>query len=177
MRKPTNGSEQTAIGPRKWQCGGAPLPCQLRRLRYGETRSPPAAAGAGVGLSRSRHRPPTPWIIERSPVPSDGRRVAKAAEADGEEHTCGAEVTSCRRTASSGRRKRSRRGRSDEGCDRGTQRGESPAAVDGGVCTELSRNSTQAERTPSGMERVETASTTSAVSVPSGSSADGGTHR
>jgi hypothetical protein len=103
---------------RKWPCGSASRPCQLRRLRDGETRSPWAAAGAGVGLSRSRHRPPTPWIIERSPVPSDGRRVAKPAEADGEQHTCGAEVTSCRRTASSGRRKRTRRGRSDEGCDR-----------------------------------------------------------
>ena len=137
MRKPTSGMEQRAIdhgvGVRQRFLGLR----QLRRLRDGETRSPWAAAGAGVGLSRSRHRPPTPWIIERSPVPSDGRRVAKAAEADVDQHTCGAEVASCRRTASSGRRKRSRRGRSDEGWDRGTQREGSPAAVDGGVVTAL----------------------------------------
>jgi hypothetical protein len=139
MRKPTRGPEQRAIdhgvGVRQRFLGLR----QLRRLRDGETRSPWAAAGAGVGLSRSRHRLPTRWIIERSPVPADERSVAKAAEADVEQHTCGAEVTSCSRTASLGRPKRSRRDRSDEGWDRRTQREGSPAAVDGGVVTALGR--------------------------------------
>jgi hypothetical protein len=56
-------------------------------LRDGEARSPWEAAGAGVGPSRSRHRPPSTWIIENSPVPPDERRVPGAADADADQHT------------------------------------------------------------------------------------------
>jgi excisionase family DNA binding protein len=76
------------------------------RLRDGEARSPWEAAGAGVGPSRSRHRPPSSWTIESSPVPAAERKVPGAAEADGHQHTSEAEVASCwrshRRRAASG---------------------------------------------------------------------------
>jgi len=65
------------------------------RFRDGEARSPLEAAGAGVGPSRSRHRPPSAWIIERLPIPSDERRVAIAAEADADQDGSEAEVASC----------------------------------------------------------------------------------
>ncbi len=64
-------------------------------LRDGEARSPLEAAGAGVGPSRSRHRPPSIWIIERSPVPSDERTVAGAADAGTDRHIFEAESASC----------------------------------------------------------------------------------
>jgi hypothetical protein len=57
----------------------------VRRLRDGEAPSPWEAAGAGVGPSRSRHRPPSSWIIGTSPVPQAGRKVARAAEAGAEQ--------------------------------------------------------------------------------------------
>jgi hypothetical protein len=61
----------------------------LRRLRDGEARSRLEVAGAGVGLSRSRHRPPSEWITESAPVPPDGRKVAKAAERELESNVRG----------------------------------------------------------------------------------------
>ena len=61
------------------------------RLRDGEARSPLEAAGAGVGPSRSRHRPPSTWINESSPIPSDERRVAIAAEAGADQDGSGGE--------------------------------------------------------------------------------------
>jgi hypothetical protein len=66
------------------------------------------AARAGVGRSRSRHGPPTIWIIEGSPDPLDERRVAKAADA-GATATSEAAVDSCWRPKASVRRNRSRR--------------------------------------------------------------------
>ena len=76
LRKPTRGPEQRAIGHgvavrQRFSAFG-----WCDRLRDGEPRSLREAAGAGVGRSRSRHRPPSEWIIESSPVPPDERRVA-----------------------------------------------------------------------------------------------------
>ena len=61
--KPTSEAEQRAIGH------GVAVRQRFSafdwcdRLRDGEPRSPREAAGAGVGRSRSRHRPPSTWII------------------------------------------------------------------------------------------------------------------
>jgi hypothetical protein len=79
------------------------------RLRDNEARSPLEAAGAGVGPSRSRHRPPSTWLIESSPVPPDERTVAGAAGAGVEQDTIEGEVASCWRPALSEERKPSRR--------------------------------------------------------------------
>ena len=69
LRKPTRGAEQRAIGHgvavrQRFSAFG-----RCARLRDSEARSPLEAAGAGVGPSRSRHRPPSTWIIESSPIP------------------------------------------------------------------------------------------------------------
>jgi hypothetical protein len=70
--------------------------CQVRRLRDGEARSPLEAARAGVGLSRSRHRAPSTWMIECSPVPPDERRVAGGRLTRvSNQHTSDGEVASC----------------------------------------------------------------------------------
>ena len=94
LRKPTRGAEQRAIGhgvavrQRFSACDSC------AGLRDGETRSPLEAARAGVGPSRSRHGPPSTWIIEISPDPLGERRVAEGADA----LQCGtsdAELASC----------------------------------------------------------------------------------
>jgi len=95
LRKPTRGPEQRAIGHGVAVRQRFSAFDRCARLRDGEARSPLEAAGAGVGQSRSRHRPPPTWIIESSPVPPDERRVAKAADANGDPHTSEAEVASC----------------------------------------------------------------------------------
>ena len=63
LRKPTRGPEQRAIGHGVAVRQRFSAFDRCARLRHGEARSPLEAAGAGVGPSRSRHRPPSTWII------------------------------------------------------------------------------------------------------------------
>jgi len=92
--KPTSEAEQRAIGHGVAVRQRFSAFDRCARLRDGEARSPLEAAGAGVGPSRSRHGPPSTWIIESPPVPSVERKVAIAAESGADQHTSEAEVAS-----------------------------------------------------------------------------------
>ena len=68
LGKPTRGAEQRAIGHGVAVRQGFSASAWCAGLRDGEARSPWEAAGGGGGRSRRRHRPPSPWIIEGSPI-------------------------------------------------------------------------------------------------------------
>ena len=88
LRKPTRGAEQRPIGHG--------VAVRQRFLGFGQVRwTSRRRSTITTGGGRSPHRPPSPWIIESSPVPPDERKGARAADAGADQHTSEAEVTSC----------------------------------------------------------------------------------